>query len=307
MRLLTDSVDLDDNRNAHKPKTKRCHQQQQNHSNMQSIHHNQIKSAMNTNGVVGAVKMKTLQSTDSFSSDDSSINSSPSPTDYVFDIMYGDPNQQHALSMLGLKDFYDPFQQTLLGMGTDPFAAVLDTTSSGANGNSINSIDPIFGSTPIPETCSAFPEALSTQANRNNFSNLVLPPTSSATHVKIDQDTFSTNASEKEKTVSNKSMANKRKFDQISNMTPSTVVDYPAKDLSSPDFPLWPNYICLYLEYSLPYDLCRPLSHNLSQLPHCYPNSLPSATVDSIPKGKCPPISSLVQNSKNAVLLAKVK
>ncbi|KAI8878192.1 TEA-domain-containing protein [Backusella circina FSU 941] len=307
MRLLTDSVDLDDNRNPHKPKTNRPHQQQQNHSTMQSMHHTQMKNPMNTNGVPGAVKMKTFQSTDSFSSDDSSINSSPSPTDYVFDIMYGDPNQQHTLSMLGLKDFYDPFQQTLLGMVADPFTAVLDTPSSGANNtNSINSIDPIFGSTPIPETCATFPEVLTTQANNNNFSNLALP-TSSATQIKVDQDAFSANASKKEKSVSSKSMAAKRKFDQISNMTPTTVVDYSAKNMTTPDFPLWPNYLCLYLEYSLPYDPSRPLSHNLSQLPHCYQDCLSSTTIDSIPEGKCPPISSLVQNSKNSVLLAKTK
>ncbi|ORE06394.1 hypothetical protein BCV72DRAFT_207530 [Rhizopus microsporus var. microsporus] len=80
-------------------------------------------------------QLKTIKSIESFSSDDSSINScSPSPTDFMLDMMQGDPAQRHAFSVL--KDLYDPFQQPIfndlmhldpLMTGMDPFLGTFPT------------------------------------------------------------------------------------------------------------------------------------------------------------------------------------
>ncbi|KAI9245242.1 TEA/ATTS domain family-domain-containing protein [Phascolomyces articulosus] len=80
------------------------------------------------------------------------------------------------------------------------------------------------------------------------------------------------------------------------------------KELESPPFPLWPNYLCLYLEYSLPYDPSTTVSHNLALLQHCYPNCLSTVEANSIAKQKCPPLADIVSKDPSTiVLLAKTK
>lgn len=264
MRLLTDSVELDENNNALKSKMR-----QPTH-----MHH----SIKNNN----SIKMKTYQPNDSLSSDESSINSSPSPTDYVFDIMCGDPAQQQALSMLQFKDFYDPFQQSLFsGMVTGS-----NTPSFDNNNNNNNLSDPFFGSGVLydQQQNQDLEESLI-----NNLSDVATgnttptTPTASAIKKKVKLMPVRKNSTKKRKT------------------------QHDEQNVGS-EFALWPNYICLYLEYTLPYDPCHPLSHNLSQLPHCYPNCLPTVSMHSISKEKCPPITCLSQNPGDIVLLlAKVK
>jgi hypothetical protein len=265
MRLLTDSVDMEDatsnkQTNSTKPKARQSHHHQypyhHRHNHFQHhLHPRPIKAP-------GAVKMKTHQSIDSLSSDDSSVNSSPSPTDYVFDIMYSDPAQQQALSILQFKDFYDPFHQSL-------FSGMTNLLDEGNNATS----DPFFGSN------MSATDILTPLLANNTTEHLLLPT--------------------QEQTLLN--MLGKKTSPQLN-----------AQKIKSPqdklDCALWPNYLCLYLEYTLPYDTSRPMSHNLSQMPHCYPNSLPTVTADSVCKEKCPIISTLVQNQKDTVLLtAKVK
>ncbi|KAI9244499.1 TEA/ATTS domain family-domain-containing protein [Sporodiniella umbellata] len=174
--------------------------------------------------------LKTFKSIESFSSDDSSINScSSSPTDYMIDMMQGDSNQQHSFSML--KDFYDPFQQPAFGelLNFDPL---------------FTGMDPFFGS-------------LST----------------------LNQTTVNTS-------------------DLILSEQPNTLTNTPTT--ASNDFPFWPSYMCLYLEYSLPCDPCRPMTYNLAQMPECSPSGLSTVALDTIPKEKCPPLATL---SPNAVKL----
>ncbi|KAI9498132.1 TEA/ATTS domain family-domain-containing protein [Zychaea mexicana] len=80
------------------------------------------------------------------------------------------------------------------------------------------------------------------------------------------------------------------------------------KELESPPFPLWPNHICLYLDYSLPYDTSTTYSHNLALLQHCYPNCLSTVEADCIAKQKCPPLADIVAREPSCiVLLAKTK
>jgi hypothetical protein len=265
MRLLTDSVDMEDstsNKQANiKPKARQHHHQQQQYPYHQRHNHFQHHLHPRPVKAPGAVKMKTHQSLDSLSSDDSSINSSPSPTDYVFDIMYSDPAQQQALSMLQFKDFYDPFQQSLFS-GVPNLLGEGNTTSS----------DPFFGSNMSATD-------ILTPLLTNNAAEPLLLPAQDPTLINV-----------LEKKASPQLNAHKAKSAQ-----------------DKVDCALWPNYLCLYLDYVLPYDASRPMSHNLSQMPHCYPNSLPTVTADSVCKEKCPIISTLVKNQKDTVLLlAKV-
>lgn len=184
----------------------------------------------------GAVKMKNYQSVDSLSSDDSSINSSPSPTDYMLDMMYGDPVQQQIFNMLQFKDLYDPM-----------ITPLLDT------------IDPLF----------------------TTNSDIITP-------LLTDEQPVSD-----ELLLSSLNMIKCTRNNKLKTI-PS-------------QFSLWPNYICLYLEYSLPQDPCGRVSHNLSQLPHCYANCLSKISTDALPKDKCPPLMKTLEKSKDIpLLLAKV-
>ncbi|KAI8366942.1 TEA/ATTS domain family-domain-containing protein [Choanephora cucurbitarum] len=203
MRLLTDSVDMDSRTTKSKSRS--------------HLHHPYSTKPMK-------YRMD--------SSDESSINSSPSPTDYVFDIMCNDPAQQQALSMLQFKDFYDPFQQS-------PY----------------------------------------------HHTSL---PTIDHTHLMTDPSFFQQN-----------DWIQQENLESYNHMLMNT---------HSKQKPLWPNYLCLYLEYSLPYDpACRLLSHNLSHLAHCHPK-LAKSSSDLISKEKCPLISSLTPNSdRYALLLAKTQ
>ncbi|KAL4213586.1 hypothetical protein AB4K20DRAFT_1887406 [Rhizopus microsporus] len=122
MRLLTDSNEVSEESNNN---NKSCAQPVSTHMHPSS---SAPTSSVNP-------QLKTIKSIESFSSDDSSINScSPSPTDFMLDMMQGDPAQRHVFSML--KDLYDPFQQPIfndlmhldpLMTGMDPFLGTFPT------------------------------------------------------------------------------------------------------------------------------------------------------------------------------------
>ncbi|ORZ17777.1 TEA/ATTS domain family-domain-containing protein [Absidia repens] len=134
MRLLTDSMDLEDEfvhrkipktTSSKRPQQKHHHQRQQRQLQQPSFFHHQH---YHHNTSLGK-----LATSSSISSDESSIHSSPSPADYVFDMMHGD---DHALSMLDMKDpFYDtlhhPLFDTTTGMlGNDAPTSQPSTSSS---------------------------------------------------------------------------------------------------------------------------------------------------------------------------------
>ncbi|KAL9545084.1 hypothetical protein MBANPS3_007314 [Mucor bainieri] len=288
MRLLTDSADNDDNNNntsvtttssaaaAAKPKARPSHLHHPMH--MPNHHHPHLHHHHHPMGV----QMKTYRSIDSLSSDDSSINSSPSPTDYVFDIMYNDQQQQQqVLSMLQFKDMYDPMQQSLF------------PTASSMNPLDLNLMtDPFFGST-----------------TANNTDILTTP-------LLEEEQQLAITAAEQELLINSldmlkdkSTMENTTTTTTPTATTTTTTSCLKRKSLHGEEqeqYPLWPNYLCLYLEYAMPYDpSCRPLSHNLSQLPHCHATGIPSVSSrDTISKEKCPIISSL--GSLNT-LIAKTK
>ncbi|KAI8079637.1 TEA/ATTS domain family-domain-containing protein [Gilbertella persicaria] len=282
MRLLTDSVDVDDSnattnsttantsRNNLKRPRNTMHHHHHHHARPHRSHpyHHPGKAMLNN--------PKYLQD----SSDESSINSSPSPTDYVFDIMYGDPSQQQALSMLQFKDFYDPFQQSVFNH--DMVSQNLDAL----NLDTKLITDPFFGSENM-------------FSSNDFFTSNMLNPLE-------DNDALVPNTLTEEEMLMNSltMLTNKTKAPRMKSIKRN------AEDSNDMEYALWPNYLCLYLEYALPYDpACRVLSHNLSQLPHCHSNSLMNSSCsDAIAKEKCPPITSLTQDSDPyALLLAKTK
>ncbi|KAI9279562.1 TEA/ATTS domain family-domain-containing protein [Sporodiniella umbellata] len=97
-------------------------------------------------------------------------------------------------------------------------------------------------------------------------------------------------------------------FDPLAIMHQPTDMILEQDMLSVPffsDTPFWPSYLCLYLEYTLPYDPCNMLTYNLAQMPHCFPDSLTTLSLDKTLRKKCPPLASLTLDP-NSVLLAKV-
>ncbi|KAI8639165.1 TEA/ATTS domain family-domain-containing protein [Parasitella parasitica] len=262
MRLLTDSADNDDGTNipTTKPKVRSSHYNRAMHM---PKHYHRHPHHM-------GVKMKTYQSVDSLSSDDSSINSSPSPTDYVFDIMYNDQQQQQqVLSMLQFKDMYDPMQQTLFPSPVSMNPLDLNLMA-----------DPFFGSTAAANT-----DFLATPL------------------LEEDQQLAITSA-EQELLIHSLDMLKDKSIS--SEITTDSLKRKSLSDGMQEQYPLWPNYLCLYLEYTLPYDpSCRPLSHNLSQLPHCHAANIASVSKDTaISADKCPLISTLASLN---TLVAKTK
>lgn len=244
MRLLTDSSEADGNTNSENStnnKTKRQHHPYH-RSHFHRIQHHRFPRHTG-----GAVKMKNYQSVDSLSSDDSSINSSPSPTDYMLDIMYGDPAQQQIFNMLQFKDLCDPMNDTNNAMGL---------------------LDPFFGS------------------------DIITP-------LLNEQDETTTTTDIINQPITDDLLLSSLNMIKCTRMNNNTTTSIPNR------FSLWPNYLCLYLEYPLPHDPCGRVSHNLSQLPHCYANCLSKTAIDALPKDKCPP---LVDLAKNIPLLhAKVR
>lgn len=150
MRLLTDAVDLEDEfvhrrtpKPAHgkRPPPPPSSSSSSSSSKQKPPFFNHNNSNNNNNHATSSMsslplrKLTNLNSAASISSDESSIHSSPSPADYVFDMMYVD---EHALSMLDMKDpFYDSMHSSFfdpnLGMTTpssQPSFAFATTPSS---------------------------------------------------------------------------------------------------------------------------------------------------------------------------------
>ncbi|KAI8354014.1 TEA/ATTS domain family-domain-containing protein [Blakeslea trispora] len=312
MRLLTDSVDVDDTnattnttRSASSGNSKS--KPRQSHASMHHLrhpHHPYHHSAKSILHPSSANKYRTHRYQPIDSSDESSINSSPSPTDYVFDIMCNDPTQQQALSMLQFKDFYDPFQQSpysraesLMNQTVNPMH-FMDTNTQSLM------MDPFFGSANdllnpnnVFFTPNVFQSPTAAQHLENESLEPFVSPSAMTDEMLMNSLTILTNqstTSNRKKTTRTKMPLKKRSED--------------PEDIKTEDHALWPNYLCLYLEYTLPYDpACRLLSHNLSHLAHCHPKLLQSCS-DVISKEKCPSITSLTPNSdRYALLLAKTK
>ncbi|KAL9544389.1 hypothetical protein MBANPS3_007655 [Mucor bainieri] len=313
MRLLTDSIEDEGfattTQTHRKPKMATMPRRQSNSTSTHPHHHQQK-----------------LNLTD-LSSDESSMSSSPSPADYVFDIMYND--QQASLSMLDMKDpFYEPF------FGTLPNGNINSNNNNGSAANtSASSTDTNVG---------GIATSLSFQNLANATTSDVLQqlfPYDNAANVNHKQSVvdmldsgFASSASVKQhkkpkkmNTIRKYNKKQKKPFAMNNNMhfhpaassNMHMMMDGPAS-MTLPGnsnniwidpsiYPLWPNYICLYLEYSLPYDPSITIPHTLANLPECVPNCIPTIDASLVAKSKCPSLTDLSSNPAVTTLAAKVK
>ncbi|ORX48005.1 TEA-domain-containing protein [Hesseltinella vesiculosa] len=162
MRLLTDTVDMDDEvtqQRKPKPMGNAGHSHRKRHQqHPPSLSHPAMQQGMvahlnarhpPTSGFVNPTsmaKLTTLPSNTSLSSDESSITSSPSPADYVFDMMYGAGGDHstsyasHHISLLDIKDpFYDTMAPPLLDMETATSSQLTTNVSSSSSSSSSSS------------------------------------------------------------------------------------------------------------------------------------------------------------------------
>ncbi|CAM0138343.1 hypothetical protein VKS41_002890 [Umbelopsis sp. WA50703] len=253
-------------------------------------------------------------SSESFTSDDSSIDSSPSPNDYVFEFMYGDPNNsQTSVPMFDLKSpMFDGLNNPMANLKQDNMLVDHNAKQqykipyNGFPGN----MNPSMNNFGLPNDLMSnfvIPNGLPT-----SISPSAILPHSSCSITDFMNLSFQHNARKIKKCPSAgiprkssitiaKKKTYKKKIDDENTNDMATDIE------SATNFPLWPNYFCLYLEYSLPYDPSITVSHTLAQLPHCYPNCLPSIGIRSIPSEKCPQVDKLSKQQPNIMLLAKMK
>ncbi|KAI8065147.1 TEA/ATTS domain family-domain-containing protein [Gongronella butleri] len=89
---------------------------------------------------------------------------------------------------------------------------------------------------------------------------------------------------------------------------PMTPIPSPSHETA-----LWPNYICLYLEFPVNYHPSALSSHTLAQLPHCIPSSTTSSSTSGLDQlnNKCASLIDahpILNNlSSDVILLAKMK
>ncbi|KAI8997905.1 TEA/ATTS domain family-domain-containing protein [Pilobolus umbonatus] len=324
MRLLTDSVEVDEGYVASHRKSKASNQSARRH-HIGNTH-------------MGSQKMNSIRSSDSLSSDESSSSSSPSPVDYIFDIPYND--QQTSLSMLDIKDpFYEPFFGSL-----DLSNSSVPSTSNSSNTANMNStsttLSPYFSNNTMPMSSSFSMQNMSSASASDVLSQLFSVGTtsmdSSNTMTDILEQQNQMNEyffkpqkkQRKSKKLSVKKLTKKQKnsmklsssihnsMHSMASMntihtnmstTPSSTILNNSAWIDPSIYPLWPNYICLYLEYSLPYDPTVTVPHTLANLSECLPNCIPSIDVSIVAKDKCPSIFELTANPAIATLSAKVK
>lgn len=188
----------------------------------------------NSNNQHKAIQARTSEP---LSSDESSMSSSPSSADYALDNMYHD--QQNSISMLDIKDpFYEPFFGSL---GVAPTPVTDDSNNASYDPNE-------YGI--APEMLQQFfPDDTNAILDQQQMNNLLVktPKKSKKSHISKKQQ-----SKKQKKSISQNSLTN-----EFSSLTFDSLIPLPTGNngwIDSSIYPLWPNYICLYLEYSLPYD-----------------------------------------------------
>lgn len=229
MRLLTDSVEADEGYVS----TQQQQQQHQQHQQQHQIRKTNTKQNLQRRQ---PKNMNSIHSTDTLSSDESSMSSSPSPADYVFDIMCHD--QHNSLSMLDIKDpFYEPF----FGMDISNNNTSTNNESMVGGMSSSFSLQNLANATTTDVLQQLFP-------NEENNAMADIPMPDYIHKQKKPQKSVTKKYNKKQKHIKNSSSM----MNLIKNTTMLPTANHTWIDPSV--YPLWPNYICLYLEYSLPYD-----------------------------------------------------
>lgn len=200
-------------------------------------------------------------SSESFTSDDSSIDSSPSPNDYVFEFMYGEPNpHQSAVPMFDLKgQMFERINHQMGNMKQDSMP--LDNSIKQQYKVPYNG----YVSTPMNSSISSFGlpnDLISSFVMANGMPHsitpsAILPPTPCSMTDFMNLN-FQNNAHKIKKSRSSgiprkSSITISKRKTYKKKMEDDSATDV-ASDIEPTNFPLWPNYFCLYLEYSLPYD-----------------------------------------------------
>ncbi|KAG1269026.1 hypothetical protein G6F68_000585 [Rhizopus microsporus] len=330
MRLLTDSVDVDEGF-ATIQQPVRQHQRKPRMSASTSR-----RSQLNN-----AQKAKSSRPGGSMSSDDSSMSSTPSPADYVFDMVYQD--QQNSLtSMLDLKDpFFEPFFNSLISSSTTAEAnednsnnnnmPLFDNNSlfSLQDFSSISTTDVLQQLFPLTSSTSeSGPTVVDLLEQQNSINDFLTSQKQQQQQQQQQQPQKKSlkksgirKYNKKQKNNSLKtslSHPNLNLFQSVNSLATSSL-SMPGIGINALDqaaastwidpsvYPLWPNYICLYLEYSLPYDTSSTMPHTLAAIPECIPSYISSIDSPSVAKEKCPPISELTLSPALTILAAKVK
>lgn len=333
MRLLTDAAtDADDDST---PRNKKTYAQKQRRQR------GAIGGLAAAAAAAGASSVPAHDKSESSCEDSSmSSSSSPSQADYVFDMMYGNLPQQ-----MDIKDIYDPLQQqpqqqsqqqhqqqySLFGGGCgQDYLTTTTVAAAAAAGNGMHDFipPPTFNMMEFDDTqfalTSSDPFMLSDTTVEEDIASMStdrmqLPMGS----VRQQGMKLPSSHQQQKRTASQPSLmyscssstSSSTSLRQQSRALSAGDLNSVIKELESPPFPLWPNYLCLYLEYSLPYDPQTTVSHNLALLQHCYPNCLSTLDADTFDGSKCPPLVDMLKRNKQRqqqqqqgiVLLARTK
>ncbi|KAI9267830.1 TEA/ATTS domain family-domain-containing protein [Sporodiniella umbellata] len=307
MRLLTDSVDVDEGF-AMIQQPVRPHQRKP-----------KITAANSRRHISDTQKVKPTRSHQT-SSDDSSDSSSPSPADFAFDMMYQD--QQNSLtSMLDLKDpFFEPFFSSLDSVteATDSNGALFD--NNGLNSlfamqdfSALSANDVLQQLFPLT-TSDSSPTMIDLLEQKNSIHHFL----NSQKQQKQKRAKKTGIRKPKKKnlkaSISYPNLANLSLFQSPTPLTnnpfsmdSSVLESSPAVWVDPSLYPLWPNYLCLYLEYSLPYDPTTTIPHTLATLAEFNPSCISSVDGACVAKEKCPPLSDLTLSPALNVLSVKVQ
>ncbi|KAI9310816.1 TEA/ATTS domain family-domain-containing protein [Dichotomocladium elegans] len=335
MRLLTDSPTdgpTDDDVRRHHKLTKQPKQQKRSQSNNNN---NNSTSTSTSNGMTPCVAV--MPTSESFSScDDSSLSSGSSPcqANYVFDMLYGNANdlvpqsqpqqqqqqqqhpyqhqQQHQYPTSAM-DLCETLRNTLFaGDGLTQHQQQQQQQqqhhqtlpSADIDLSALNLDTPLSFSDPFQMLDNTNPNELLTL---DTALDVLKPP--SGRPLRAMRATSYPNikrTSKTRKTMPGRTLSATSSSSCGSNSGGAGAgrnESHTGSNGGSTLFPLWPNYICLYLEYALPYDTSTTVSHNLALLQHCYPNCLSTVHPSSISREKCPPISDLTALYPSTILL----
>ncbi|OZJ06974.1 hypothetical protein BZG36_00248 [Bifiguratus adelaidae] len=276
-------------------------------------------------------------SSGSSSSDDSSNGSSPTPHDYVFEIMYGDPAQQNLTTPaydLKKPGHYPNTMQRSMSFQTQstfPNAHQITPMHSARTSSDLSSpgFDTPFLSPEMPIHQSllnpmmthsmSLPTTPLGGPDFNPFQHAHFEPSPSirtnfkhsTDHLLQRRNSMPGGISKKSR-PSNSSIKRKLSCDPShlgvlsprvplgGNQSACTIADSPA----TPAF--WPNYMCLFMEFPNPYEPTMTNSRTLAELPHCPYGSLLTINQDAISIEKCTRLSQITSTCPS-ILHAKVK
>lgn len=250
MRLLTDSVEDE----GFATTTQQHRKPKQANTVPRRNHNHQKINVMHSSGSI-------------MSSDESSMSSSPSPADYVFDIMYHD-QQSNSLPMLDMKDpFYEPFFNYLGGSSTSVDNSNNSNNNSNTNDNAAGmatsfSLQNLTNATTNEMLQQLFPITSATSESNTTVVDLLEQQNSMHDFmIKQPKKQKKTAIAKKyikkqqRKSMSHQHINHNLIRDFSTNLNLGAPLPGASQTWIDPSiYPLWPNYICLYLEYSLPYD-----------------------------------------------------